>query len=84
MSEVSCWNSVVFKEFLLEGEDAEQALDCAAHGFNASLSPCPGLWCDQVNYRDLQLPQFLGQAEMKIGGIGQDGEIGLAIPRGAD
>jgi hypothetical protein len=66
------------EELLLEGEDAEEAVEGAAHAGQAAFAPRPHLRCDQVHNGDAELFQPARQAEVEVWGIGEDGEIGAA------
>ena len=72
------------EELLLEGEDAEQAVDDAAHGFGASLAPGPDLRRDEVDDRHVQFAEAGGDAEVEVRRVGQDGELGAALGGGCD
>ena len=68
-------DAMALKECLLKGEDTEKTIDSGAHGTNPSFSPSPGLRGDEVDHRHVLAPEALGESQMKIRGIGEDGEF---------
>lgn len=63
----------------LKWKDAKQLIDDAAHDFYATFTPSPDLGCYQVNDGDAQAFELSGNAEVEIGRIGEDGELGFAM-----
>ena len=63
------------EELLFEREDAEQAVDDAAHDLGSSLTPGPDLGRYEVDDWDTEGLEFGGDAEMEVGGVGEDGEL---------
>ena len=84
MANVVGLEAVFGKEGRLEGEDAEQPLEHLPHERDTPFAPGPDLRRDQVNHRNPLPFQLAGQAEMEIGAIGQDGELGAFPPGGFD
>ena len=76
MADVSGRNAGALEELPFKGEDTEQAAESAAHGADAALAPGPGLRRYQVDDGDAGGVEAAGGAEVKIGRIGEDGEIG--------
>ena len=65
-----------------EGEDAEQPVDNAPHGFDSALPPSPDLRGHQIHHRHPLLFQLIGHAEVEIRRIRENGERGLFLFRG--
>ena len=63
----------------LEGEDAQQPLNIASHGLGPALAPGPGLRSDQIDNWNSLSSQFLSEAQVKIGRIREDREVGPAL-----
>jgi hypothetical protein len=78
VADVGGGNAVAGEKLLLEGEDAEKALYGAAHFADAALAPSPGLGGDEVDDGDTLAVESAGNAEVKIRGVGEDGEVGFA------
>jgi hypothetical protein len=76
--------AVSLKKGLFERENAEEAVNDAAHRLHPAFAPCPDLGRDEVDDRDAQFLQLPGHAEMEVGGIGEDGNVGPAFGGGAD
>lgn len=70
------------KKLELERENAKKKVDAAAHRLHPTLAPGPNLRRHQVDHGDSLLLQLLRQAEMEVGRIGQDGEVGTGFARG--
>jgi hypothetical protein len=73
-------HAAVAKPFFFKRKDAKQFSQIAPHLPDAALTPGPGLWGHQVNHGDTLLAQAAGHAEVEVGGIGKDGQIGLLAP----
>ncbi len=84
MADVRGGDAVFAKEALLKRKDAEQMLERLAHGADAASAPGPGLGGDQVHHRDAGIVEFAGEAQVKIGTVGKNGEIRVALPGRAD
>lgn len=78
MSDVDGRNAAGAEKLLFKGEDAEEAVDDAAHGFRAALTPSPDLWGDEVDDGYAEGAELGGDAEVKVGGVGEDGKVGTA------
>jgi hypothetical protein len=83
MSNVGRRYTAAAKEFLLEREYAEEPIDDAAHDFGSTLTPRPHLGGHQVNHGYSQRTEFPGYAEVEVGRIGQDRELGPACSSGS-
>src|ERR1700733_6586281 len=84
MADVSGGNAPALEELALEGEDTEKARDCRAHGSDAARSPSPCLRCNEIDHRDALAVQMSGQAKVKVGRVGQDGNLRLLFWNRAD
>jgi hypothetical protein len=81
MSDIGYAEFVLSEERFLEGENAQQLVDHAAHDFHAAFTPGPDLRGNQVHDRDAEGLESSRDAEVEIGRIGENREIGFA-PRG--
>ena len=84
VADVTDGNAVLAEKALFEGENAEQAIDDAAHRFHSAPAPGPDLGSYEINDRDAEAFHLRGHAEVEIGGIGQDGDLGPAVAGGGD
>lgn len=84
MPDIGDRNAVLTEKCLFEGEDAEQAVDDTAHGFDPGFAPRPHLWSDQVDHRNAVALEFGSDTEVEIRGIGQDREAGFTGSRYCD
>ncbi len=76
VADVGGGDAFAVEEVLFEGEDTEEAAENAAEGFDAAFSPGPDLRGDQVEDGDGVLMEAGGDAEVEVGGIGEEGEGG--------
>lgn len=67
-----------------KGEDAEQVIQMAAHGFDAAFAPGPGLGCDKVDDRDVGAVEFARDAQVEVRAVSEDGHGGFFLARGGD
>jgi hypothetical protein len=58
---------VTGEKLLFKGEDAQQALDGAAHFANAALPPGPSLGGNQVDHRNPLVMKLTSHTQVKIG-----------------
>jgi len=74
VADVTHGHSMALEKLLFKGEDAEEAVDDAAHRFDAAPAPGPDLGRYKINHRNAFAVQSSGHAEMEIGGIGEYGK----------
>lgn len=78
MSDIRCGDLMLPEKGFFKRKDAEEPVDDAPHGFDPAFTPRPDLGGHQVDDGNTSAPELGGNAEMKIGGIGKDGEGGTA------
>ena len=71
-------------EVLLEGEDDEHAIDALLNPTEASSLPGPELGANEVDDGDAALLEFSGEAEVDVGEVDEDGDVGFLLADGAD
>ncbi len=71
-------------EALFEGEDDHHAADPLLHPAEASALPGPELRTDEVDDGNVQLAELTGEAEVDVGEVDQDGDVGTALFDGGD
>jgi hypothetical protein len=72
------------KKGRLKRENAEQPVNGPPHEGQAAFAPGPDLRGNQVDHGDLQGFESLGQAQVEIGAIRQNGDIRAFIGGGAE
>ncbi len=75
MSDERRGDSALLKKLFLERKDTQKPRQRLPHDFHTALPPGPRLRSDQVHHRHSQRVEFLGQAQMEIRRVGQDGQI---------
>ena len=63
-------------EGLLEGEDDEHAVDALLYPAEAAALPGPELGADEPDHGDALLVEALGEAEIDVGEVDEDGDVG--------
>ncbi len=63
-------------EGLFEGEDDHHAVDALLHPAQAAALPGPELRADEVDDRDAEALQLAGEAEVDVGEVDEDGDVG--------
>src|SRR6202522_2582689 len=71
-------------EALFEGKDDHHAADALLHPAQAAALPCPELRADEGDDGDAQFFQRAGEAEVDVGEVDEDGDVGLALFDGGD
>ncbi len=66
-------------ELLFEGEDDQHAVDVFLHELDAVLFPGPELRADEEEDGDAEAVEFLGELEVDVGEVDEDGEGGTAL-----
>src|SRR5487761_2624267 len=76
MADEVCRDVAGAVEVLLEGEDDEHAVDALLYPTEASSLPGPELGADEVDDRNATLLEFAGEAEVDVGEVDEDGDVG--------
>jgi hypothetical protein len=71
-------------ESFFEGKDDHHAVDALLDPAKTAPLPCPDLGADEVDDRDVQLFEFAGEAEVDVGEVDEDGDVGAAFFDGGD
>ena len=74
---------VVAEKRSSKGKDAKHVAEGAAHAAQPAFSPGPDLRRYQVNHGDALAMQLAREAQVEIGGIGEDGQVRTAFGRAA-
>jgi hypothetical protein len=69
-------------EAFFEGKDDHHAGDTLLHPADAAALPGPELRADKVDDRDAEFFQLAGKAEVDVGEVDQDGDVGPPLPDG--
>src|SRR5439155_1327370 len=70
-------------EAFFKGKDDHHAGDALLHPAEAAALPGPELRTDEVNDRDAEFFELAGEAEVDVGEVDQDGDIGAPLPDGS-
>ncbi len=71
-------------EGFFEGEDDHHAVDALLDPAEAAALPGPELGADEVDDGDVQFFEFAGEAEVDVGEVDEDGDVGAAFFDGGD
>jgi hypothetical protein len=71
-------------EGLLEGEDDEHLVDALLDPAEAAALPGPELRRDQPDDGDAGAAKMFGEAEVDVGEVDEDGDVGAVAAEGAD
>ena len=75
-------NAALAIELLFEWEDDQHAVDVFLDELDAVLLPGPELWADEEEDGDAEAVQLLGELEVDVGEVDEDGEHGAAVADG--
>jgi uncharacterized protein YdeI (YjbR/CyaY-like superfamily) len=84
MTYESCVHSPGLVELFFEGEDDHHAADTLLDPTEAATLPGPKLWADEVDDGDVEFLKFAGEAEVDVGKVDEDGDIGMLLFDGRD
>jgi len=68
----------------LEGEDDHHAVDALLDPAETAALPGPELRADEPDDRDVEFFEFAGEAEVDVGEVDEDGDVGAAFFDGGD
>ena len=72
-----CIDSSDTIELFFEGKDDHHAVDALLHPAQAAAFPCPELRADEVDDGDVEFFQLAGEAEVDVGKVDEDGDVGV-------
>ena len=75
VTDIGSGDTFAAEELFFKGKDAQEKPDGTADGFDSSFAPRPTLRSDKIHDRNTLSSEPSGGAEVKIGGIGKNGEI---------
>ncbi len=71
-------------EPFFEGKDDHHAADALLYPAQAAALPGPELRADEVDDRDVEFFELAGEAEVDVGEVDEDGDVGAALFDGGD
>ena len=72
-------NAALAVELLFKGEDDQHAVDIFLDELDAVLLPGPELRADEEDDGNAEAVQLLGELEVDVGEVDEDGDVGTAL-----